>query len=66
MARKIGSTSSVLIPLSVIAKKLAEAGITSPKVAVSKGWVAALEEAHGITFDLEPEKENEASVEPAR
>lgn len=52
MSRKAGSTSSVFIPLAELTAKLTQAGITSPKVAVSKGWVAAMQEAHDIDFDL--------------
>lgn len=52
MSRKAGSTSSVFIPLADLTAALSLAGITSPKVAVSKGWIAAMEEAHDIDFGL--------------
>jgi hypothetical protein len=71
MSRKAGSTSSVFIPLSVISEKLTAAGITAPKVAVSKGWVAAMEEAHDIDFEIAEggeatEKSAGATTEAAR
>ena len=56
MSRKAGSTSSVFIPLADLTAALSSAGITAPKVAVSKGWIAAMQEAHDIDFGLpEPE-----------
>ncbi len=64
MSRKAGCTSSVFIPLADLTAALSSAGITAPKVAVSKGWIAAMQEAHDIDFGL-PEPEATPAKETA-